>query len=82
MPQAGEDCILCETCLDRCFFGALSIDEDAGRVVCDPEKCIGCGICTITCPQETLKLHRFERSIPFSTSMELWKTIYTENKSS
>jgi len=80
VSQADENCILCETCLDRCFFGALSVDEDAGRVVCDPEKCIGCGICTITCPTEALKLHRYERTRPFDSRKELWTTITVENR--
>ncbi|MFO7964206.1 MAG: 4Fe-4S binding protein [Desulfobacterales bacterium] len=80
IPQAGDDCILCGTCIDRCFFGALALDEDAGRAVVDPEKCIGCGVCTITCPQETLKLHRFERpSTPFDDRVEMVMTMARDN---
>ena len=32
VPQASDECIMCETCVDRCFFGALSMDDDAERV--------------------------------------------------
>ena len=47
-------CSGCETCLDRCFFDALSMKDDLACV--DPEKCLGCGVCTVVCPTEALKL--------------------------
>ncbi len=80
IPLANDDCILCGTCVDRCFLGALSLDEDAGKSVVDPEKCIGCGVCTIACPEEALKLHRYERlTAPFETPMALYGTIAKDN---
>ncbi|MBW1710690.1 MAG: 4Fe-4S dicluster domain-containing protein [Deltaproteobacteria bacterium] len=80
LPRAGDECILCGTCVDRCFLDALSLDEDAGRSVADPEKCIGCGVCTVTCPEEALKLHRFERPEPtFETGRDLIMTIARDN---
>jgi Pyruvate/2-oxoacid:ferredoxin oxidoreductase delta subunit len=80
IPRAGSDCLMCGTCVDRCFMEALSLDEKASRSVVDPEKCIGCGVCTLACPQETLKLHRFERTKPFNTVLELGITLFTENR--
>ncbi|MBC2716336.1 MAG: 4Fe-4S binding protein [Desulfobacteraceae bacterium] len=80
IPQAGDDCVACGVCTERCFFGALSIDEEAERSVVDPDKCIGCGVCTLACPQETLKLYRHERSTPFNTTKEMVKTIARENR--
>ena len=50
----AETCIGCEVCVDRCFFDALSVNEDVAVV--DPEKCLGCGVCTVTCPTEAIKL--------------------------
>jgi Fe-S-cluster-containing hydrogenase component 2/predicted transcriptional regulator len=47
-------CSGCETCVDRCFFDALSMKGDL--TVVDPEKCLGCGACTVVCPTEALKL--------------------------
>ena len=48
-------CTACETCLDRCQMGALSInDDDAAEVNLD--RCIGCGLCVTTCPEEALRL--------------------------
>ena len=81
IPKASDDCVLCGTCVDRCFLDALSLDEDAGRAVVDPEKCIGCGVCAVACPEEAMKLHRYERAEPtFKTTMELMMTIATDNE--
>ena len=80
IPKASDDCILCGTCVDRCFLDALSLDEDQGKAVVDPEKCIGCGVCAVSCPEEALKLHRYERSEPtFQTAMELMMTVAKDN---
>lgn len=81
VPQSGEDCLGCGICTERCFFKALTVNEETNRaVVMDPDKCIGCGVCTLACPQETLKLHRYERSKSFDTSKELMKTLARENR--
>jgi ferredoxin len=80
LPQASDDCILCGTCVDRCFLDALSLDEDGGRTMVDPEKCIGCGVCAVTCPEEALRLHRFERSEPtYQSARDLMMTVAGDN---
>ena len=79
-PRAGEDCIGCEACADRCLLGALALDEETGRIEVDIDKCIGCGVCTLACPQETLKLYRVERtSIAFETTRELDEAMSRAN---
>ncbi len=80
IPVAGDDCIGCELCIERCMLEALTMDDETDRPVVDADKCIGCGVCTLTCPQETLALHRHERSTPFNTARELFKTIALENR--
>jgi Fe-S-cluster-containing hydrogenase component 2/DNA-binding MarR family transcriptional regulator len=50
----AELCSGCETCLDRCFFDAISIEDDISTV--DSEKCMGCGVCAVTCPTEAMSL--------------------------
>jgi ferredoxin len=80
VPKPGEDCIGCGTCTERCFFEAITMNEDTDQVQVDVEKCIGCGICTLTCTQQSLKLHRHERSKTFDTSQELLETVARENR--
>jgi ferredoxin len=57
-------CTACETCLDRCYFDALKLEDDIAQV--DEEKCMGCGLCVVTCPTEamTLKALRGEDFVP------------------
>ncbi|MBW1846334.1 MAG: hypothetical protein JRI53_05910 [Deltaproteobacteria bacterium] len=41
---------------------------------------IGSGVCAMTCPNETLKLHRTERQEkPFDTDMEWYMTVAQDN---
>lgn len=49
-----ELCIGCEKCIERCKFGALTLEE--GKCLAIPDRCIGCGVCTIVCPTQALKL--------------------------
>lgn len=80
LPKANDDCVLCGTCVDRCFLDAISLDDDTDRAVADPDKCIGCGVCAVACSQEALKLHRFERTEPvYQTAMDLFMTIAGDN---
>ncbi len=52
-------CSSCETCQDRCYFNALELTEDEGGseiMSVIGEKCMGCGLCQITCPEEAISL--------------------------
>jgi len=61
-------------------LGALALDDETGRIQVDMDKCIGCGVCTLACPHETLKLYRVERtSIAFETSQEMDEAMSREN---
>jgi ferredoxin len=53
-----ELCIACGTCVERCKFDAITIDEFA-QVTTD--KCVGCGLCAVTCPEDAITMKRFER---------------------
>ena len=48
--EAGcaDGCIGCKACIDKCKFGAISINE-YGVAEVDEEKCIGCGACNVSC---------------------------------
>ena len=67
-------CSGCETCLDRCFFGAIEmvdLDGQSTARVSDPDKCMGCGLCQVTCPEEAISMKetRPEEFIPDSWSV-------------
>ncbi|MEW5726011.1 MAG: 4Fe-4S binding protein [Thermodesulfobacteriota bacterium] len=50
-----EKCTACGTCAERCFFGAIQVeDEGTARVLAD--RCLGCGLCEVTCPSGALSL--------------------------
>ena len=73
-----EICIGCGLCLERCPFGAITIENDKSSV--DPKKCYGCGVCAVTCPTEAIKLYRTDRSEIFENTLELMGKIYSENR--
>jgi ferredoxin len=49
-----DTCTGCEACLERCFFDAITVNDDLATI--DAEKCLGCGLCTISCLTEALRL--------------------------
>jgi Na+-translocating ferredoxin:NAD+ oxidoreductase subunit B len=52
-----ETCAACGTCAEeRCPMEAVV--EDNGGYKVQPERCIGCGVCTNTCPTESITLGR------------------------
>jgi len=54
----ADKCTGCGNCVERCFFGALTLGGEEGSQVSsvDPEKCMGCGLCMVTCPEEAISL--------------------------
>ena len=70
----AELCTGCETCLDRCFFQAIemvTVDGQETAQVSNPDKCMGCGLCQVTCPAEAISMKetRPEAFIPESWSV-------------
>jgi ferredoxin len=49
-----ELCTSCETCVDRCFFDAASMEGPDGTAIIGADKCMGCGICVPTCPGDAI----------------------------
>ena len=54
--QVDEDaCIGCGACVEKCQFGALSVN---GIAHVDALRCVGCGVCTVACPAGALSMVR------------------------
>ena len=51
-----DGCIGCGACIEKCKFGAISMNE-YGVAEVDEEKCIACGQCAKVCPQNLIKIH-------------------------
>jgi NAD-dependent dihydropyrimidine dehydrogenase PreA subunit len=52
-----EECNSCAVCADeRCQVGAIEERDDHYEII--PGKCIGCGLCITTCPEEAIRLIR------------------------
>jgi ferredoxin len=52
-----ELCTACGLCAEeRCQVHAIEAEDDTYRVI--TEKCIGCGLCVTTCPEEAITLVR------------------------
>lgn len=56
-----EKCRGCKTCVDtRCPVGAITKEYypeyDKELAYTDPDECIGCGLCVLTCPPEARKM--------------------------
>ena len=55
-----ESCIACGTCIERCKFDAITVD-DIAQV--NPDRCVGCGLCAVTCPEDAITMKRVEREV-------------------
>jgi Pyruvate/2-oxoacid:ferredoxin oxidoreductase delta subunit len=52
----AANCSSCETCLDRCYFDAIQMSGENDTAQINPGKCMGCGLCQVTCPEEAIAL--------------------------
>jgi Na+-translocating ferredoxin:NAD+ oxidoreductase RNF subunit RnfB len=59
-----DSCTGCESCVERCFFSAISMEDETAAV--DPAKCMGCGVCVPACPADAIGLFevRAKETIP------------------
>jgi ferredoxin len=51
-------CTGCATCVDRCQFKALEVNESDEVCKVDRQRCYGCGLCVSTCPTGALHLEQ------------------------
>jgi len=55
-----ELCAACGTCIERCKFDAITVNE---RAYIKTGKCVGCGLCAVTCPNDAITMERLEREL-------------------
>ena len=61
VSTVDEDmCVACGTCVDRCMFDAITIEDYA---IISVEQCVGCGLCAVKCPEEAITMKRMEREV-------------------
>jgi H+/Na+-translocating ferredoxin:NAD+ oxidoreductase subunit B len=72
-----DECIGCETCVDRCHMDAISV-EDIAEV--NTDRCIGCGVCVPTCPTEAIKFLKKDAPLNYEPPETLFETYYNMAK--
>jgi len=73
----AEECVLCETCLERCPMDAFRRTDHHMEIILD--RCIGCGACLSTCTPKAIQLIRKEPAkVPPRTEMGMYKNIMLE----
>jgi len=59
MPWINKElCTGCQTCVDECTVGAISMEQDFAFI--KEEECIRCGVCHDVCPEDAVR-HDGER---------------------
>jgi ferredoxin len=54
MPWINEElCTGCQICVDECYVGAISIEENIAFI--KEDECIRCGVCHDICPSDAVR---------------------------
>jgi len=66
-----KQCVHClePGCVDACLVGAITRTE-AGPVVYDPSKCIGCRYCMLACPLN-IPRYEWEKTLPYMKKCDM-----------
>jgi len=51
-----DECSGCKECKKFCQYGAILYSAFNDKCSIDPQRCYGCGICRVVCPNETISL--------------------------
>lgn len=73
-------CLGCGNCVERCQFGALSVQDGVCRV--NYARCVGCGVCVVGCPSGALCLQRRpeEEQPPLPADIKDWMLRRAEER--
>jgi Pyruvate/2-oxoacid:ferredoxin oxidoreductase delta subunit len=79
MAQIDQgSCTACGVCKDeRCPMDAIA--EDKGCYTVIGERCIGCGVCTITCPTAAISIEKKDSDEKVATHMQ-WMEARAKNR--
>ncbi|MHA1267475.1 MAG: 4Fe-4S binding protein [Candidatus Helarchaeota archaeon] len=72
----SENCTQCGSCVEKCNFHAISLDDTLPKI--DQDRCMGCGICVVNCPADVLTLKRLEREVIYKNLLELGMKVAKE----
>ena len=74
-----ENCTLCEECVTKCPMDAWSIVGE--RLIFNKAKCIGCGLCVPTCPENAIQLvKKTQEIVPPETVEMRYDSLMAEKK--
>ena len=68
-------CDLCQQCVEKCPFGALSIGAEGMSI---NEKCRMCGVCVKTCPHRAIHFEQVARNCDKSKWRDI--LVYAEQE--
>jgi len=74
--KSPNECERCETCVEKCIFKAIKLNEDGPEI--NNEKCMGCGVCVVNCPSDSIDLKRIEEKDMPNNLLELGLQIGRE----
>ncbi len=63
-----ELCNGCRQCMRACQFGAIGYSAANKKVIMDPLRCYGCGICRASCTKDAIQLHD-RASVPAAANL-------------
>ena len=56
IPQAGEQCVFCALCANKCPRQAIHVDRETKEWLLKKEDCVHCGLCAKVCPKHCIEM--------------------------
>jgi Pyruvate/2-oxoacid:ferredoxin oxidoreductase delta subunit len=51
-----DECTGCGDCVDRCFFGAIAMEDGSAIAIVHEDTCMGCGLCQVVCAPVAIQM--------------------------